>query len=214
MRITKLEHSGLVLDKNGQKLVFDPVEFTETVPELDNVVAIVVTHGHGDHLQPEILSAIVDRNPNVKFLVPLDVEVDLVDSGQVEKVSAGVERVIGDFTLRFFGNDHAEIVPGKVPCRNLGVVVDDLLVNPGDSFDVPEMSGRVKVLCVPSAAPWCKVTEGMAYIEKVKPEIVIPVHNAVLSDLGNKFNNNWLGMACETNGSKLAPLVIGESIEY
>lgn len=34
MQITKLEHSGMIVEKDGKKLVFDPVEFAETLPEL------------------------------------------------------------------------------------------------------------------------------------------------------------------------------------
>lgn len=105
------------------------------------------------------------------------------------------------------------IVPGVVPCENIGVVVDGKYVNPGDSFDVPENFGEVKVLFVPSAAPWCKVPEGMDYIKSVKPKIAVPVHNAVLSDLGNGFNNNWLKVAAEEVGAELKALKVGESFE-
>ncbi len=42
--------------------------------------------------------------------------------------------------------------------------------------------------------------------------MVIPVHNAVLSELGNGFNNNWLRTACEEVGAQFAPLGIGESV--
>ena len=63
MKITKLEHSGMILEKNGRKIVFDPVEFENKLPELDNVVAVVITHKHGDHLQVEKLNEIVAKNP-------------------------------------------------------------------------------------------------------------------------------------------------------
>ena len=88
-----------------------------------------------------------------------------------------------------------------------------MVVNPGDSFDLPTPLEHPKVLFVPSAAPWCKASEGMEYIKKAKPEIAIPCHNAVLSDLGNDFNNNWLARAAEEVDTKLAPLRPGESIK-
>ena len=53
----------------------------------------------------------------------------------------------------------------------------------------------------------------MEYIKLVRPKLVVPVHNAVLSGLGNGFNNNWLRAACEEVGADLAPLEIGESVE-
>ena len=54
MKITKLEHSGIIIEKDGKRVVFDPVEIRGKIPKLENVVAIVITHKHGDHLQPEI----------------------------------------------------------------------------------------------------------------------------------------------------------------
>jgi len=72
MKLMKLEHSGIVLEKGGKKLVFDPVEFAATLPEFDNVAAIIITHAHNDHLQPERISAILDRNPGAKIFAPED----------------------------------------------------------------------------------------------------------------------------------------------
>lgn len=212
MRITKLEHSGCVVEENGKKIICDPVQFETTLPEFTNVIAIVLTHKHPDHFQSEQISAIVDLNPEVRIFAPVDIEVDEIAGRPVEKVEDGVVQDLGGLKLRFFGRDHAAIVPGKVPCRNIGVVVNEKLVNPGDSFDLPAMDGRVEILLVPSAAPWCKVNEGMEYIRAVKPQMVIPVHNAVLSELGNGFNNNWLRTACEEVGAQFAPLSIGESV--
>lgn len=44
-------------------------------------------------------------------------------------------------------------------------------------------------------------------------KIVLPVHNAVLSEFGNGVYNNWLRQACESAGSEFAPLASGESID-
>lgn len=210
MKITKLEHSGCVIEKNGFKVVCDPVEFKATLPELDNVVAIIITHKHGDHLQPEKISAIIDRNSGVRIFTTEDSSVEIPNS---EIVQNGDVVTVGGFELKFFGDIHAPIVTGKIPCQNIGVVVDDKIINPGDSFYIPSGMTRPEVLLVPSAAPWCKVSEGMEYIKAIRPKIAVPVHNAVLSDLGNGFNNNWLRMACEEVESKLAPLEVGESVE-
>ena len=210
MKFTKLEHSGCVIEKDGLKVVCDPVEFEATLSGLDNVVAIVITHKHGDHLQPEKISAILDRNPEVRIFTTDDTTAEIPNS---EVVKQGDIVTVGGFELKFFGENHAPIVPGKIPCQNIGVVIDDKIMNPGDSFEIPSGMSRPDVLLVPSAAPWCKVSEGMEYIKTVKPKIAVPVHNAVLSDLGNGFNNNWLRMVCEEVEAELAPLEVGESVE-
>ena len=210
MKLTKLEHSGIILEKNMQKLVFDPVEFVDELPELDNVVAIVITHKHGDHFQPENVMAILDRNPEARLFVPSDAASELPHTEIVRK---GDRIKGGDFELEIFGKDHAEIIDGEIPCANIGVVVDGSVVNPGDSFDLPDDVLRPRVLLVPEVAPWCKLAESMNYIERAQPEVVLPVHNAILSEMGGAIYNNWLGNAAEKAGSKFAPLKVGETIE-
>lgn len=64
MKITKLEHSGIALEKSGETLLCDPVEIQEKLPDFNNVVAIIITHKHGDHFQPEVIMKILAQNPN------------------------------------------------------------------------------------------------------------------------------------------------------
>ena len=98
MKLTKLEHSGIVLEKNGKKLVFDPVEFAGTLPELDGVVAIIITHMHSDHLQPERISAILARNPGAKIFAPEDAATAILNAlgvADVTVVAGGDEIFVG-----------------------------------------------------------------------------------------------------------------------
>lgn len=210
MKVTKLEHSGIILEKNGKRLIFDPVEIESKLPDFDNVVAVIITHKHGDHLQLEVLQKILANNPEAKILVAHDVDVDLPN---VEIAHPSDELNVAEFKLQIFGDNHAEIVAGNIPCANVGVVVDGTFVNPGDSFDSPIMPERIKLLCVPSAAPWCKLSESMDYMLRLHPERAIPVHNAVLSGFGNKVHNNWLGQTAEQAEIEFLPLEIGESVE-
>lgn len=210
MKITKLEHSGIIFEKDGKKVVCDPVEFTEKLPELEKVVAVVVTHKHGDHLQTEKLKEILEKNPEARVFTTSDAASEVPCAKTVRN---GDKVKVDEFELEFFGKNHALIIPGVVPCENIGVVIDGKYANPGDSFDVPGDLDEVEVLFVPSAAPWCKVSEGMEYIKTVKPKIVVPVHNAVLSSLGDGFNNNWLRVAAEEIGAGFNALKTGESLE-
>ena len=201
MKITKFEHSGFALEKNGETLLIDPVEFERKLPIFANVVGVVITHKHEDHLQTEVLERLA---PGVKIFAP-------EDAGIGETVQQGAHTIVGQFELDFYGANHAEIFPGKVPCQNVGVVVDRVFAHPGDSFDLPPFP--VTVLCTPIAAPWSKVADTAAYLEKAKAEAVIPIHDAVLSDLGRKYNQGCLQTVCSDRGFTFAPLGFGESIE-
>lgn len=210
MQLTKLEHSGIILDKNGQKLVFDPVEYTATLPELHNVVAIIITHMHADHLQPERIADILALNPEAQVIAPADAAAQLPNATTVQ---GGETMRIDEFDLQFFSKDHAAIFAGQVPCQNLGVVVDGRLTNPGDSFDLLEVSGVVETLLVPEAAPWAKISETIEFINLAKPKLVIPVHNAVLSEMGREIYDRLLANACARIGAEFAALDIGESLD-
>lgn len=216
MKLTKLEHSGIVLEKDGKRLVFDPVEFAETLPEFNSVAAIVITHVHSDHLQPEQISAILDRNPEAKIFAPEDaamVILNALGAADVTTAVGGDKLTVGGFEMEFFGKDHASVVAGKVPCQNIGVVVGGKLTNPGDSFDLLEMNGTVETLLVPEVAPWSKMSETMEFVKIAKPQIVIPVHNGLLSEMGQTIYNNLLRGACEEVNAKFIPLGVDESIE-
>lgn len=208
MKVTKLEHSGIIIEKNNKMVVFDPVEYEQTIPEIENVIAIIITHKHSDHFQPEVINKILGANPNAKIFTTSDTAV-LLNSSTVAK--AGDIYEVGDFKFEFFGKDHAPIVPGQVPCENIGVVVDDEIINPGDSFDMPK--NPAKVLLVPISAPWLKISEAMEYIEKMKPEIAIPIHDALLSKLGETISNNWVDRACDAIKADYKILRVSESIE-
>lgn len=208
MKITKYEHSGLVIEKDGKVLVFDPVEFNEKLPEFTNVAAVVITHKHGDHCQPAVIEKIMAANPGAELITSRQTTETLPNASAVV---AGDTRDVAGFQLAFFGRDHAAIIPGQVPCDNIGIVVDGLMANPGDSFDLP--ATPVKVLFAPIASPWNKVAETIDFVKGARPEVVIPIHDAVLSDLGMTFNCNWLKSACAEIGAECIVLEPGQSTE-
>lgn len=210
MKITKLEHSGVIVEKEGKKIVFDPVEFARTLPEVTGVAAIVITHLHGDHLQPEKVQENLARNAEAVVFAPEDAAAQLP---QATVVQGGERAEVAGFTLEFFGKDHASIVAGKVPCQNIGVVVDGQLTNPGDSFDLLEVGGIVDTLLVPEVAPWAKLAETNEFIRVAKPRKVVPVHDGLLSEMGKSIYDNLLRATCQDLGVEFAPLAIEESIE-
>ncbi|MBR3319580.1 MBL fold metallo-hydrolase [Candidatus Saccharibacteria bacterium] len=207
MKITKLEHSGIIIEKGGKLIVFDPVELTKEIPLLENVSAIIVTHKHADHLQPEIISRIRNDNPSAKIFTTEDTA-SLIDGSVVAKGGDGFE--IDGFKLGFFGKDHAAIIPGQIPCENIGVVVDDRIVNPGDSFELPDE--KADVLFVAISAPWLKIAESINFIKTAKPKIVIPVHDALLSDFGMSICNRLMKAACDEVGVEYRELKPGEGV--
>ena len=211
MKIIKLEHSGLAIEKANQTILIDPVEFTEKLPThlFGEVVAIIITHKHDDHCQPATISNLLSTNPSATVFTAPDAT-PLISGSIV--VKGGETREVSNFKIQFFGQSHASILEGQIPCDNLGVVIDDVFVDPGDSFDKPPIE-HPKVLCVPISAPWAKISDAAKYIKDTKPEIVIPVHDSVLSNLGKTYNNSWLKFFCDPLGIQFTPLTPSSSIE-
>lgn len=152
MNLTKHEHACLVLQKAGETLVIDPGVFTSPLGDLRGVVGIVITHEHPDHWTPEQLRRILEMNPDARLLGPAGVVAAAGDEFTIETVSPGDAVEVGDFSLRFFGGRHAEIHSSIPIIDNVGVLVDDDLFYPGDSFTVPE-GVAVTTLAAPSGAP-------------------------------------------------------------
>ena len=43
------------------------------------------------------------------------------------------------------------------------------------------------VLAVPLNAPWCKVAESIAFVRRIAPRQIIPIHDALLSTAGRRL---------------------------
>ncbi len=208
MKITKYDQSCLLFEKNGRYILIDPVEISTEIPVVENIDAIIITHMHSDHYQPEVLDKFRLSNPEAKIIVAEDMIDNIKQPAQVASFDKGIQ--VGEFNLRFFGKGHAPIVDNVSPCKNFGVVIDGMFVNPGDSFSIPSVLKPV-VLFVAVSAPWLKVDEVMKYIALMAPNKVIPVHDGLLSPLGHSITNNWIKKACDSIGAEYIPLGSGES---
>lgn len=212
MKLTKYVHSCLVLEEQGKKIIIDPGAWTREFGDAENVVAVVVTHVHADHFSPENLEKIFAKNPEAKLFTTGEVA-EAFKKPNVAAPKAGEKVTIGPFALEFFGENHAEISSLKPIAQNIGVMVNDTLYHPGDALTPP---GRpVKVLSMPSSAPWMKMSEAFDFLQAVKPsEFFFPTHNALLSDEGKGvYEGVWLNIGAEAYGLKQNQLKPGDSIE-
>jgi L-ascorbate metabolism protein UlaG (beta-lactamase superfamily) len=70
-------------------------------------------------------------------------------------------------------------------------VIDGLVFHPGDAFTLPERP--VDVLLLPVSAPWSKIAEVIDFARAVKPRLAVPIHDAILSDVGLALVDRVLG---------------------
>jgi L-ascorbate metabolism protein UlaG (beta-lactamase superfamily) len=183
MRLTKFGHSCLLVEEGGARVLLDPGSFSDGFETLEGLTAVCLTHQHVDHLDPERVRPLLDRNPGVRVVSDEGSAEALGEAGaDVEVVHDGDELVLGALALRVVGRDHAAVHPEVPVVPNVGYLVGGRLFHPGDALTMP--GETVEVLAVPAGAPWLKLADAVDYLRKVGPRVAVPVHEKVLSEVG------------------------------
>ena len=183
MRLTKFGHSCLLVEESGARVLLDPGSFSDGFETLEGLTAVCLTHQHVDHVDPERVRPLLDRNPGVRVVSDEGSAEALGEAGaDVEVVHDGDELALGGLALRVVGRDHAAVHPEVPVVPNVGYLVGGRLFHPGDALTMP--GEPVEVLAVPAGAPWLKLADAVDYLRKVGPRVAVPVHEKVLSEVG------------------------------
>ena len=210
MKITKHGHACLELENDGKRAFIDPGFYTEDVSSAKEVVALVITHAHDDHCFEAQAAGLLANNPGLKIFGTSEVAAKL-SSLPVTTVYHGDFHQVEGFSFEFFGDMH-QIIHLSIPLiQNTGVMVNDALYYPGDSYTTPEK--KVKVLACPTSAPWLKIGDVMDFISAVRPEKSFATHNALLSERGHELNNARVKQVTEEYGGSFTYLKVGDSLE-
>ena len=213
MKVTKYEHATLVVEEQGNKLVIDPGTFTTSLQDFSNVAGVVITHAHSDHFDKNLVEKILAANPEAKIFTVAEVAEQLAEhQANVVTVHAGETQTVGPFTLKFYGGKHAFIRGNMPDANNVGVLVNDSLYYPGDSFSTPD-GAAVKVLALPTTAPWLKIGESIDFLEAVKPKVTFPTHDGLHNDISEQMSNGMIGNLAKEQGIDFHPLKVGESLD-
>ena len=190
MRLTKFKHSCFMIESGEQTLVFDPGNWSTDFTVPNNVAVVMLTHEHADHFDKNLLQSIIDKNPSTIIVAPHEM-VEKLAGFSCQGVAPGDSTKIGSFTLKFFGGEHAPIHPEIASVVNVGVLVNDSLYYPGDSFALPYTP--VKTLALPVTAPWLKVSEPIDFMVEIAPELAFPVHDHIASSDGKALVDRIIG---------------------
>ena len=137
MRMTKLGHSCVRLERDGQQIVLDPGVWSGA-DALAGANAALITHEHADHLDTGVVRAALERDPAMELWTNSVVAEQFgVFGDRVHAVGDGDAFTTAGFDVRVYGRDHAVIHPDLPVVPNIGFAVDGKLFHPGDSFTVP-----------------------------------------------------------------------------
>ncbi|HEX2705406.1 MAG TPA: MBL fold metallo-hydrolase, partial [Candidatus Lustribacter sp.] len=164
--------------------------------DLRDLDAVVVTHQHADHLDLARLGDLVWANPGVAVYADPQSQQILAAAGIDTVVTrSGAQVLVGEVTLTGVGTEHAFNHEWMPTVANVGVVLratgEPSIYHPGDAYDGE--AGPVDVLAVPINAPWTAVRDSIAFVRRVAPGQVVPIHDALLSPQGRVLYLGHIG---------------------
>jgi len=190
-RLTFHGHSCFVLEHGGKRIVFDPFltgnpradVAAEALPKLD---AILLTHGHGDHLGDAVPLA---RKHGATLVAPYELAQYCAGQGapDVHPMHIGGAHTFPFGTVKLVIAFHGGGVDGDEsgkyttnPCGYLVTVGGRSVYHAGDTALTLEMQlleGRVDVMLAPIGDNYTMgIEDAVRAVSFVKPKVVIPMH--------------------------------------
>lgn len=185
MRITHLGHSCILVEAAGQRILVDPGNLSKSWRGLTDLDAILVTHRHPDHVDPEHIGALVDANSGAVVRAEEGAchEIPALDA---DPVAPGDVLQIGEVRIEAVGGHHAVIHRDLEPIGNVGYLIGEglgtILYHPGDELD--ETPRGVGVLACPAHAPWAAMKETVDFARSVGARHGFLIHEGLLNERG------------------------------
>src|SRR6476659_8106195 len=136
MRISKYGHSCLHITEGSASILIDPGTFSQGFETLSGLTAVLVTHQHADHVDPQRLPGVLRANPEAKLfadegsvpvLAAAGISAIPVITGQILDLGTSVE---------VFSGKHALIHRDVPVIPNACYLIGGRLFHPGDSLTV------------------------------------------------------------------------------
>ena len=203
--IRRLTDSCLTVTTDAGTTLFDPGFHTFDTGEFDlatigDVQRVLITHEHGDHVKPEFVAWLIDRDSDVTVYSNQSVA-DLLAPHDITVLTANPTGVTSEDVL------HETTPMGTAP-PNRAFTVDGVLTHPGDSY---QLTSSAPVLALPLMIPWGSTTASMEFARRLAPQQAIPVHDFALSVLGRNWINGMAKNVLAKSGIEFVPLGWGES---
>ena len=171
MKISKHLHSCLLVEDQGKTVLIDPGNYSVeggaiTLEQITKLDALCITHEHMDHMYMPFIESLVDKFPQLTIFGTLSIKNNLEPEGIIVS-SEGNEYV------KLLPVPHEKIFMGPSPLNNM-ITLFDRIATPGDSLT---FASSPEILALPIQAPWGDTTWATEMALKVKPKVIIPIHD-------------------------------------
>jgi len=211
MELTKHGHACVVVSDGDRRIVLDPGAFTDPAA-LTGATAVLITHEHADHFEPQRLRAALDADPALEVWTNAAVAAQLDGLGsRLHVVGHGDAVTVAGIDEQGHGELHAVIHPDIPQIANIGLLVGGQVFHPGDALTVPDEP--VATLLLPVHAPWSKVGEVIDYVRAVDADQAYAIHDGLLNDTGLGLVARLLGEGGPGTPTPYSHLSAGETVE-
>lgn len=203
-RIKRLTDSCIHVITDDGATLFDPGFHTFLGGEFDlstvgEVTRVLISHEHGDHVNPEFVRWLIDRGEEVTVYSNQAVA-DLLVKSDIEAVVGAPDGVSFEDVL------HGRVPSGDQP-PNRSYTINGLLTHPGDSREPTSSAG---VLALPLLVPWDSATGAVEFARRLMPSQVVPIHDFYLSQSGRSWIRGMIKNVLAGDGIELVELDWGD----
>jgi L-ascorbate metabolism protein UlaG (beta-lactamase superfamily) len=203
--IKRITDSCLIVTTDEGATMFDPgfhaVESgAVNLEEIGDIQRILITHEHGDHVSPEFVRFVLDRNDDVTVHGNQNVA-EILAKHDIEVRTENPAGTSSEDVL------HETTPMGTAP-PNRSWTIDGVLTHPGDSYGPTRTA---PVLALGLLTPWGSTTRSLEFARELAPQQAIPVHDFYLSDIGRQWIYGVAKHVLANDGIEVVTLDWGES---
>ena len=216
MKLTRHEHACVTIEHDGTTIVIDPGTLTPAAADLlRNAHAALITHDHFDHFDADAVRAALEEQPELRVYGPQAVADALAGTsaaaeGRVVALTEDAQLTVGAVDVTAFAGLHGVIHPEIPVPANVAYLVGGKVLHPGDAYIAP--GAPVDTLLLPTSGPWTVTAQAIDYVRSVAPRQTIPIHDAILSELGRAGSQRMLGETGPTR-TQMLQTTPGQSVE-
>ena len=182
LKITFLGHGTLMLTFSGRNIHVDPFSRVADYSKLPKADVVLITHEHGDHLDPQALASVRTDRTEVVLTETCAKQVEggvVMQNGDLHTVNGVTIEAVPAYNIVHKRENGQPFHPKGIGNGYVITFGDKRVYVAGDTENTPEMKGLQGIDCafLPMNLPYTMTPEMVADAAKAfQPKILYPYH--------------------------------------